>query len=159
MNRLELTMTEIPTLPGELLYEYTIHFTEIVEYGASAELVLSGREPAPLEGARFDAHFEGTVTGKLAGTIRGLDCLRVRADGRTDLDIRAEITTADGKKVALAATGVGTPVPGTPLSTLRENVTLHSNHPEYAWVNGLQVWSPGQVDGAEGEARMAAYAV
>jgi hypothetical protein len=41
-----------------------------------------------------------------------VDYVTVRADGRIDLDIKAEITTDDGEKIAFAASGVGIPQPG-----------------------------------------------
>ena len=153
-------MSEQSAMPGELLYEYTCQFTEVVEYGVSAEGLFSGQTAPPAEGARIDVYFEGPVTGaKLAGTVKGVDYLHVRADGRVQLDIHAEITTEDGKKIALAADGVGIPEEATTVFQLRENVTLTSNHPEYAWVNPLQIWGPGTVDVAKGEIRIKAYAV
>ena len=42
---------------------------------------------------------------------------------------------------------------------LKEKVTLTTNHPEYAWVNPIQVWAPGTVDVSKGEIRVKAYAV
>ena len=146
-------------MPGELLYEYTVQFTEVVEYGTSAEAVFSGQTPPPAEGARLDVYFEGPATGRLKGTVKGVDYLHIRADGRIQLNIHAEITTEDGKKIALAADGVGIPQEGSPVFQLRENVTLTSNHSEYAWVNPLQVWAPGTVDVAKGEVRIKGYAV
>lgn len=41
---------------------------------------------------------------------------------------------------------------------LRENVTLTTSHPEYSWVNAIQVWAPGTVDLAKGEIRVRGYA-
>ena len=73
------------------------------------------------------------------------------------LDIHAEITTEDGKKIALAADGVALGEP--PVLQLRENVTLTTSHPEYSWVNALQVWAPGTVDLEHGEIRIKGYAV
>lgn len=147
-------------LPGELLYEYTAQFTQVVEYGTSAEGVFSGQRPPPAEGARFDVYFEGPSTGgKLKGTVKGVDYVHIRADGRVQLNIHAEITTEEGKKIALAADGVAIPQEGSPVFQLRENVTLTTNHPEYAWVNPLQVWGPGTVDVAKGEVRVKGYAV
>jgi hypothetical protein len=143
----------------EPLYEYTLQFTKVVEYGISAEALFSGQTPPPAEGARFDVHFEGPVTGaKLRGTATGVDYLHIRADGRVELDVHAEITTEDGKKIALRADGVGIPQNGSPVFLLRENATLTSNHPEYAWLNPLQVWAPGTVDVAKGEVRVKGYA-
>jgi len=56
-------MGEYTGTPGELLYEYTLQFTQVVAYGGSADAVLSGRIPPPAEGARFDVYFEGPITG------------------------------------------------------------------------------------------------
>jgi hypothetical protein len=126
--------------PGELIYEYTALFTEVVEYGIPANTFFSGLIPPPAEGARFDVYFAGPVTGpKLKGTLKGVDHIHIRADGRGQLHIHAEITTDDGKKIALAADGVAIPEQGSPVFQLRQNVTLTTNHPEYSWVNPIQV--------------------
>jgi len=156
----KVTMSEHVGIPGELIYEYTPRITQVVEYGTSADGVFSGRTPPPPEGARFDVHFEGPVTGpRLRGTVKGVDYLHVRADGRSQLHIHAEITTDDGKKIALAADGVAIPQPGSPVFQLRENVTLTTSHPEYSWVNPIQIWAPGTVDLSKGEIRIKAYIV
>jgi hypothetical protein len=100
-------MSEHTQLPGELLYEYTPTITQVVDYGVPMEALMSGQASPPAEGARFDVYFEGPVNGmKLNGSVKGVDYLHVRADGRLKLDIHAEITTEDGKKIALAADGV-----------------------------------------------------
>jgi hypothetical protein len=152
-------MGEYKGNPGELIYHYVVHFTQVVEYGCSANAIFSGEARPPAEGARFDVHFEGPITGpRVKGTVKGIDYLYIRADGRCQLDIKAEITTEDGKKIALAAGGVGIPEPGTPVIQLRENVTLTTNHPEHAWVNPIQVWAPGTVDLSKGEVRITGYA-
>ena len=36
---------------------------------------------------------------------------------------------------------------------------MTTSHPEYAWVNTLQVWAPGTVNLATGEIRVKGYAV
>jgi Protein of unknown function (DUF3237) len=160
MSDQALVMSDQAQLPGELLYEYAPDFTQVVEYGTSAEAVFSGQTPPPAEGARIDVYFEGPITGsKMKGTVKGVDYLHIRADGRIQLNIHAEITTEDGKKIAVAADGVGIPQEGSPVFLLRENVTLTSNHPEYAWVNPLQIWAPGTVDVVKGEIRIKGYAV
>jgi hypothetical protein len=58
------------------------------------------------------------------------------------LHIHAEITTEDGKKIALAADGVALLDGGSPVGQLRENVTLTTSDADYSWVNPLQVWAP-----------------
>ena len=121
-------MGEYKGTPGELIYEYTLQFTQVVEYGTSANAVFSGRMRPPAEGARFDVYFAGPITGpKLKGTVKGVDYLHIRADGRCQLNIHPEITTEDGKKIALAADGVAIREEGSPVFQLRENVTLTTN--------------------------------
>jgi hypothetical protein len=93
----------------------------------------------------------------MTGTVKGIDYLHIRSDGRCQLHIHAEITTEDGKKISLAADGVAIPQQGSPVFQLRENVTLTTNHPEYAWVNTIQVWAPGTVDVSKGEIRVKGY--
>ena len=152
-------MGEYNGTPGELIYDGTLQFTQVVEYGISANSLFSGQMPPPAEGARFDVHFEGPITGpKVKGTVKGVDYLHIRADGRCQLNIHAEITTEDGKKISLAADGVAIPDTGSPVFHLRENVTLTTNHPEYSWVNTIQVWTRGTVDVSKGEIRVKGYA-
>ena len=158
MSEQTLVVSDQTQLPGGLLYEYTPKFTQVVEYGASADALISGQTPPPAEGARFDVYFEGPITGKLNGTVKGVDYLHIRADGRCQLNIHAEITTEDGKKIALAADGVAIQEEGSPVFQLKENVTLTTNHPEYSWVNPIQVWAPGMVDMSKGEIHVRGYA-
>lgn len=56
--------------------------------------------------------------------MKGVDYLRLRADGRIDLDIRATIETDDGQRISLSADGVGIAHPGNPVADLSENVRL-----------------------------------
>ena len=153
-------MGEYKGTPGELVYEYACNFAQVVEYGVSANAIFSGQMQPPAEGARFDVYFEGPITGpKMKGVVKGVDYLHIRADGRGQLDIHAEITIEDGKKIALAADGVAIPEKGSPVFQLRENVTLTTNHPEYAWLNPIQVWAPGTVDVSKGEIRIKGYSL
>jgi hypothetical protein len=143
---------------GELLYEYTVKLTGMVEYGVSFEALMTGTAAPPPEGARFDVPFEGASVGpKLKGKVSGVDYLRVRADGRFELHIHAEITTDDGQKISLHADGVALPQPGSPVAGLRENVTLFTSSKAYLWVNNLQVWATGTVDLAEQVVRLKGY--
>jgi hypothetical protein len=82
---------------GELIYEYTVQCTQVVEYGISANAFFSGQIPPPAEGVRFDVYFAGPITEtKVRGTVKGVDYLHIRADGRCQPNIHAEITTEDG---------------------------------------------------------------
>ena len=97
------------------------------------------------------------MTGRLSGRVVGVDYLMLRADGRVDLDIKADITTDDGEKIALAASGVAIPQPGSPVAALRENVKLTTASERYSWVNTVQIWGVGSVDLAAGEINIKAY--
>jgi hypothetical protein len=150
-------MSEQTQLPGELLYEATMKITQVVEYGVSMDALLSGQAPPPGEGVRLDVYFEGPISGaKINGSVKAVDYLHVRADGRMQINVHGEITTADGKKIALSADGVASGQP--PVLELRENTTLTTSHPEYSWVNPLQAWALGTVDLAAGEIRVKNYA-
>ncbi len=144
---------------GELIYDVTVDFTGTTEYGASMEAIVSGQSAPPPEGARFDVVFQGKSTGpKLKGTLSGVDYIHIRADGRIQLHIHAEITTDDGEKISFFADGVGSPEPGTPVIQIRENVTLTTSSPAYSWVNTLQVWATGTVNLAIGQVKVKGYA-
>jgi Protein of unknown function (DUF3237) len=147
-------------LPGELIYEYTLQITGITSYGAPPlDALLSGAADIPPQGARYDVAVEGPITGqRLRGTIKGTDYVHIRPDGRAQLHIHAEITTEDGKKIAFHADGAASFEDGPPAGHLRENVTLTTSEPGYAWVNPLQIWAPGTVDIAKGEVHLAGYA-
>ena len=142
-------MTSVTISVGEHLYDLRVNFTKITEYGVSLEALVAGKTTPPPEGARFDVAFEGVARGpKLKGTVAGVDYIHVRADGRFQLHIHAEITTEDGEKIAYFGDGVATPETGTNVTQLRENVTvtLTTSSQAYAWVNQLQVWVQGTVD-------------
>ena len=144
---------------GELLYEYTVKLTDMTEYGVSFQALMAGEAVPPPEGARFDVPFEGASNGpKLKGTVTGIDYLRIRADGRFELHLHAEMTTDDGQKISVHADGVALPQPGSQIAGLRENVTLFTSSKAYSWVNGLQVWGTGTVDLAEQVVRIKGYA-
>ena len=144
---------------GELLYEITIGFTKITEYGVSIEALATGQVSPPPEGGRVDVHFEGHCRGsRVNGTVAGVDYIQIRADGRIQLHIHAELTTDDGEKISIFADGVATPEEGTAIMQLRENVTLSTSSPAYSWVNQIQVWGQGTVDLAKSEVNIKVYA-
>jgi hypothetical protein len=136
------------TATAALLFEYTLNVTSVTEYGVSLAALASGQAAPPPEGARFDIAMEGKASGpRIAGTVKAKDYLSVRADGRFDLHIHAEITTKDGANIALFSDGVALARPGGgPIFELRENVRLFTSMPGYAWVNPLQIWGVGTVD-------------
>ena len=142
---------------GEKVYEYDLDVTGTTDYGVSLEAILTGKATVPPQGARIDVAFEGRANGRLAGHVRGVDYLRIRADGRIDLDIRATIETADGRRIALSADGVGVRRATEPVADLCENVRLSTAAGDYAWVNTRQVWGAGTVNFATGKIHIDAY--
>lgn len=142
---------------GEKIYEYDLDITGVTDFGITMDAILSGASPVPPQGARLDVAFAGRARGKLTGAVRGIDHLRIRADGRMDLDIRAVIETDDGHRVALAADGVALPRAGEAVADLLENVTLSTAAAPYAWVNARQIWATGSVDLAAGTIHIDAY--
>ena len=144
-------------MTGEKIYECDLDITGVTDYGLTMEAALSGQVPIPAQGVRIDVAFAGRASGRLAGQVRGVDYLRMRADGRIDLDIRATIETDSGQRIALSADGVATPRPGSPMVDLAENVTLSTAVEDCAWVNGRQVWAVGTVDLAAGKIHIEGY--
>ncbi|MEP7367975.1 MAG: DUF3237 family protein [Acidobacteriota bacterium] len=142
---------------GEKIYSYDLDITGVTDYGLSMEAILAGKEKIPPQGARFDVAFEGNATGRLSGRVRGVDYLRMRADGRIELDIRATIETADGFRIALSADGVAVMRPGEPIADLCENVSLTTAAASYEWVNTRQIWAPGSVNLASGKIHIDAH--
>jgi hypothetical protein len=144
-------------MTGEKIYECDLDITGVMDFGVSMESILAGREEVPPQGARFDVAFEGNSAGRLSGRLRGVDYLRMRADGRVDLDIRAIIETGDGFRIGLSADGVAVMRPGEPIADLHENVTLTTAAAGFAWVHGRQVWGVGSVNLATGKIHIDAY--
>ena len=150
-------MTKIEV--GELLYTVSMKITDVTEYGVSIMDVMNPEATLPPAGARFDIAVAGDAQGpKLDGTIQAVDYLHVRADRRAQLHIHGAITTSGGAKIAIFADGIATPEANDPsVNHLRENVSLHTNHPEFEWVNPLQIWGIGVVEMAKFEINITGY--
>jgi hypothetical protein len=80
----------------------------------------------------------------------------IRADGRIELHIHAQLDRSDGAKLSFLADGVGPP-DAKGVVQLRENGTMKSNAPAHAWVNRIQVWATGTVDVTTGEIQVKGY--
>jgi hypothetical protein len=147
----------VTMLVTEQLYEANLQLLEIIDYGIGLDAFGAGTLPP--QGARFDFVFEGRISGeKLNGTIRGVDYGIVRADGRFDLDLHAQLTTDDGEKIAFYADGIFTaPDPATGIGQVRENVKLTTASPRYAWVNKLHIWATGGSNVTTGRLRIHGY--
>ena len=142
---------------GELIYEYELDLTEMVDFGISLPAILSGEATIPPQGARIDAGFDGRSNGRLSGRVHGIDHLFVRADGRFELNIRAIIETDDGHRIAMFADGVAVPRANEPIADLSENVTLTTAAVSYSWVCARQIWATGTVNFVTGKINIAGY--
>ena len=152
-------MTE--QIPGELIYEYTIQSTGATSYGVPRwTLCCPASKPSLRKGPGTTSPSRGrSPASGSEGTVELTDYIHIRPDGRAQLHIHAEITTEDGKKIGLYADGGAHFTDGPPVGDLRENVTMTTSEPDYAWVNALQIWAWGTVDLAKGEAHVTGYVV
>jgi Protein of unknown function (DUF3237) len=150
-------MTQNPTMKGEKIYEYEFDLTGVTDYGVSMDAILSGKETVPLQGARFDLTVEGRGKGRLSGRARGVDYLRMRADGRIDLDLHVTIETDDGHRIALSGDGQAAQRNGEPVLDIFANIRLSTASKEYEWVNARQIWSVGTASMTTGKIYAEAY--
>jgi hypothetical protein len=144
-------------MKGEKIYEYEFDIKGVTDYGVSIEAILAGKETVPLQGARFDLAVEGRGKGRLSGRARGVDYLRMRADGRIDLDLHLTIETDDGHRIALSGDGQAAPRNGEPMLDMFGNIRLSAASKEYAWVNARQIWSVGTASMTTGKIYIEAY--
>lgn len=159
MNTTAQSQTQPTTLPVDAhLFDEAFQLTNVDEYGIIMQELLSGAISPPPEGARFDIFYEGRIEGaRLNGYLKGVDYARVRADGRFQLDIRARIMTDDGVPIALYADGILKAPDLDGVAEVRLNMEMTTSHPEYTWVNSLQVWGSGTVNLETGQIRVSTY--
>ncbi|MCB9300399.1 MAG: DUF3237 family protein [Lewinellaceae bacterium] len=145
----------------KMLFSETVYLTGITEYGVSWQELTTGQVRPPLEGARFDIAFAGTLEGaKLSGSIEGVDYLTVRADGRFMLDLHLTVTTEDGEKIAVYEDGqLIPPQDGSGIAQLRLCMQFTTASPKYSWLNKIQAWAVGEVDWNTGKVTVQAYQV
>jgi hypothetical protein len=144
-------MTGNTTMRGEKIYEMELDLAGVTDYGLSMEAILSGQKAIPLHGARFDLAVNGPFKGRLAGRAHGVDYVRVRADGRMELDLHLIIETDDGHRIAMSGDGQAALRPGEQVLDIFANVRLSTASKEYAWVNERQIWGVGTASLATGE--------
>jgi len=144
------------TMRGEKVYECDFDVQGVTDFGITLDAILSAKEKIPPQGARVDVAYAGTIKGRVTGSIRGVDYLSIRADGRLDLDTRATIETTDGRRIALSADGTGTPRAGEPVADLFENVRFITAA-DYMWLHARQTWGVGHVNFATGKIHIEGY--
>jgi hypothetical protein len=142
---------------GDKIYDVELDITGVTDYGVSMDAILAGQEAIPLHGARFDLAVDGRFKGRLAGRAHGVDYLRVRADGRMELDLHLTIETEDGRRIALSGDGQAAPRSGEPTLDIFGNIRLSTADKEYSWVNERQIWSVGTASLATGKLHVEAF--
>lgn len=150
-------MTQITAMRGEKIYEQEFDLTGVTDYGMSMDAIVAGKEKIPLQGARFDLAVDGRSKGRVAGRAHGFDYLRVRADGRMELDLHLTVETDDGHRIALSGDGQAAPRNGEPIFDLFGNIRLSTASKEYAWVNERQIWTIGTASLATGKMHIEAF--
>jgi hypothetical protein len=150
-------MIQEPEMKGEKIYEMELDLTGVTDYGVSMDGILTGKEMVPLQGARFDLAIAGRSKGRLAGRAHGVDYLRVRADGRIELDLHLTVDTDDGHRIALSGDGQAAPRSDKPILDLFGNIRLSTAAREYAWVSARQIWGVGTSSLASGKIHVEAY--
>jgi hypothetical protein len=141
----------------EKIFEYDLDIMSVTDYGVNMDAMLAGQESVPLQGSQFDVTLAGSIKGRVTGTMRGIDYLRVRADGRRELDLRGTIETEDGSRIAFSAGGVGTPRDSEPIVDLAVKIDLTTAAAAYAWVNARPAWGAGYANLATGKIHIDAY--
>ena len=150
-------MIQTSTMRGEKIYEYDLDVLDVTDYGVSLDAIFAGKEKVPLQGASFDLKVDGRGNGRLSGRQHGVDYMRMRADGRIELDLHTAIETDDGHRIALSGDGQAAPRSGDPIADIFANIRLSTASKEYAWVNARQIWSVGTFNPATGKIHVEAY--
>jgi hypothetical protein len=144
-------------MSSEKIFEWDLAITNVTDYGVNMEALLAGHEKVPLQGAQFDVTVAGPIKGRVSGSLHGVDYMRVRADGRREIDLRASVDTDDGNRIALSADGVATPRESEPIADLSLKIHLATAAAAYAWVNARPAWGAGSVNLATGTIHIDAY--
>jgi Protein of unknown function (DUF3237) len=121
------------------------------------DAITTGKEAIPLQGARFNLAVNGSTKGRPAGQAHGADYLRVRADGRMELDLHLTIETEDGSRIALSGGGQAAPRSGEPTLDIFGNIRLFTADKKYSWVNEPQIWSVGTANLATRKLQLEAF--
>jgi hypothetical protein len=150
-------MTGNTAMRGEEAYDQELDLTGVTDFGFSLDDLLTGRKAIPLYGARFDLAVNGRSDGRVVGRAYGVDYLRVRADGRMELDLHLAIETDDGQRIALSGDGQAVPRNGEPILDIFGNIRLSTASKDYAWVNERQIWSVGTATFSPGKIRVKAF--
>jgi len=86
--------TEHADARAEPLSTLAADVTQLTVYGPTAR------------GLRVDVAFKGTLHGRINGIMEGIDYSTIRADGTTEINVHAKITTQDQALISVEIQGV-----------------------------------------------------
>ena len=134
-------------LPGGLICPYSLPVTGVTSLRGT-RLRCCGvrcRGHPPRKGPGTTSPWRGPSSASgYEERSTGVGYVHIRADGRAQLHIHAEITTEDDKKIALFADGVLNFRANSTVGDLREYVTLTTSEHGYTWVNPARIWALGR---------------
>jgi hypothetical protein len=140
------------------LFDVSMRYLSIVEYGYTVAQRAAGI-PIPAGGARFDAFFEGRITGqRLSGELTGVDYVRLDPDGTAHLHVHAHITTHDGYHIAVHCEGTAQRRVSSSTADVLETVSFATAADDYRWLNGLSGAARGVADMEAGTSEIAVVA-
>ena len=117
------------------------------------EAVFSGSPPVPPQGTQLDVGLSGSISGRIVGSLRAIDYLRVRGE----LELRGTIETDNGSRIVICAEGAATPRSGEPTADIAVRIDLATATAAYAWVNAQQAWGVGDINLATGKLHIDGY--
>lgn len=121
------------------------------------EAVFFGSPPVPPQGTQLDVGLSGSISGRIVGSLRAIDYVRVRGDGRRELELRGTIETDNGSRIVTCAEGAATPRSGEPTADIAVRIDLTTATAAYAWVNAQQAWGVGDINLATGKLHIDGY--
>jgi hypothetical protein len=139
---------------GEVLYEEKPRATEVIEYGAKFEDMMSGKKVQ--SGTRFDLYFLNEIRGKLTGKIKGMAAIVVGPAGAA-ADILGMLRTDDGENVRVTAhLYMSFPEPDTIYA--KGASYFYTESEKYSWVNSTVGVVSGGGNPLTGDAAVKVYA-
>ena len=99
----------------------------------------------------------GALRVDFLGGRTAFNYLRMRADGRIELDLHLIIETDDGHRISLSGDGQAAARNGESMLDIFANIRLSTASKEYSWVNERQIWGIGTASLATGKIHVTAY--
>ena len=103
------------------------------------------------EGMRINFPSAGDISGKISGKIEAVDYALIRADGVGLLHIHGVVTTDEGDRISVEASGFATPTQEEGSYDLREAATFRTGSKKFAWLNTTQAVGEGFANTKTGE--------